>query len=192
MFPRAKAAIRPKDRVATMTQDEPGRDSPSGTPRDGWHLDGDPSVPLPPMSPRHAVHRFGPDDRAPGTARRFARATLGDWGLGALCETVELLVSEVVTNAVGHAHSGGQMVMAEVPTGLRVEVSDKGAGEVAPRNAGPEDVTGRGMAIVAALATRWGVHEGSPDAAWFKTVWFEVDVTDDSSGSVSVTSRRSL
>ncbi len=144
------------------------------------------------MSPRHAVHSFGPDDRAPGAARRFARATLGDWGLGALCETVELLVSEVVTNAVGHAHSGGQMVLTEMPSGLRVEVSDKGAGEVAPRDAGPEDVTGRGMAIVAALATRWGVHEGAPDAVWYKTVWFEVDVARDQSGSISVTSRRSL
>jgi anti-sigma regulatory factor (Ser/Thr protein kinase) len=144
------------------------------------------------MSPRLAVHRFGPDDRAPGAARRFAGVTLGEWGLAPLCETVELLVSEVVTNAVGHAQSGGEMVMTFLPAGLRVEVSDRGAGEVAPRVAGPEDVTGRGMAIVTALAARWGVHGEDPDTGWYKTVWFEVDAEPAARRSISVTSHGTL
>jgi len=157
-----------------------------------WHPDGQWSVPLPPMSTRLAVHRFGPDDRAPGAARRFARSTLDEWGLPGLAETIELLVSEVVTNAVGHARSGGEMVITCLPDGLRVEVSDRGSGEVAPRVAGPEDVTGRGMAIVAALAARWGVHGENPDTGWFKTVWFEVDAAGGTHGSVSVATRRTL
>lgn len=107
-----------------------------------------------------------------------------------LADTAELLVSEVVTNAVGHASSGGEMVVSETGAGIRVEVSDYGVGVVQPREAGPEDVTGRGMAIVAALSSRWGVatvHEAkeTPSAPWdaptpwettpSKTVWFELD-----------------
>lgn len=141
---------------------------------------------------QHALE-IEPHFAAIAPARRWAHDLLSEAGIeGETLNVMILLVSEVVTNAVGHAHSGGQMVLTEMPSGLRVEVSDKGAGEVAPRDAGPEDVTGRGMAIVAALATRWGVHEGAPDAVWYKTVWFEVDVARDQSGSISVTSRRSL
>ncbi len=101
---------------------------------------------------------------------------LATWNLTHVAETVELLVSEVVTNAVGHAGTGGEMVLMQKQGSLRVEVSDSGGGNVAPRNARPEDVTGRGMAIVEALASRWGVvddAQGSGRRA--KTVWFEIE-----------------
>jgi len=138
---------------------------------------------------REARHGFQPDHRAPGAARRFTRSTLEQWELSTLADTAELLVSEVVTNAVGHASSGGEMVVSETGAGIRVEVSDYGAGVVQPRDAGPEDVTGRGMAIVAALSSRWGVatvDDGKAAkvaaakatrsrATPSKTVWFELD-----------------
>jgi hypothetical protein len=138
------------------------------------------------MAPNLARHRFAPDPRAPGGARRFARATLEGWRLDHLAETVELLVSEVVTNAVGHARTGGEMVLIQTPDSLRVEVSDTGGGAVAPRVAMPEDVTGRGMAIVEALASRWGVlgeRAESEDTAAVKTVWFEIAVEGRGEGA---------
>lgn len=98
------------------------------------------------------------------------------WDLADVVDTVELLVSEVVTNAVGHAGTGGEMVLMHHEGLLRVEVSDSGGGDVAPRHARPEDVTGRGMAIVDALAARWGVVDdgrGTGDRA--KRVWFEIE-----------------
>src|SRR5690606_21685370 len=129
-----------------------------------------------------------PDERAPGGARRFARSILTSWELAHVTETVELLVSEVVTNAVGHARTGGEMVLMQKQGALRVEVSDTGGGNVAPRQARPDDVTGRGMAIVAALATRWGVVDDDQGAdRTAKTVWFEIEVTGFDGGSVVVT-----
>ena len=129
------------------------------------------------MAHRLARHEFVPDQRAPGGARRFARSILAAWDLTHLAETVELLVSEVVTNAVGHARTGGEMVLMHRHGALRVEVSDTGGGSVAPRHARPEDVTGRGMAIVEALASRWGVLDDEQRADHVaKTVWFELEV----------------
>lgn len=122
-----------------------------------------------------ATHQFPNDQRAPGESRRFTRETLAGWGLGELSEVAELLVSEMVTNAVGHAASGGAVVMCRTDSGIRVEVSDSGAGEVRPRSAEPHDVGGRGMAIVATLSSRWGVTTESADGAAAKTVWFELD-----------------
>jgi len=129
------------------------------------------------MAPRLVLHRFTADRGAPASARKFARSTLTGWGLDAVSDTVELLVSEAVTNAVGHAGSGGEMVMRRIPSGIRIEVSDYGSGEVLQKNAGPDDVTGRGVAIIDALASRWGVdNRGSAaDSEKYKTVWFEFD-----------------
>ena len=129
------------------------------------------------MAPRLALHRFTADRGAPSTARQFARTTLANWGLDDVSDTVELLVSEAVTNAVGHAGSGGEMVIRRIPSGIRIEVSDYGSGEVLQKSASPEDVTGRGVAIIDALASRWGVEDESPahDSEDHKTVWFEFD-----------------
>jgi len=123
------------------------------------------------------VHQFEPDQRAPGGARRFIRSTLQGWGFDTLSETAELLVSEVVTNAVGHASSGGEVVITDAGPAIRVEVSDTGGGEVRQRSAQPDDVGGRGMAIVAALSSRWGVStEPTSTDQVVKTVWFEIDL----------------
>jgi len=130
------------------------------------------------MSHRTAVHQFEHDQRAPGGARRFIRSTLEEWGFDALSEVAELLVSEVVTNAVGHAASGGEVVVTDSGSCLRVEVSDTGGGEVRQRSAEPEDVGGRGMAIVAALSSRWGVSTDlTATDQVVKTVWFEIDLS---------------
>jgi hypothetical protein len=107
---------------------------------------------------------------APGQARAFSREVLGSWGLGALSETVGLLTTELVANAV--VHVGGSFVVriTPVPGAVRVEVDD-GSGDLPElRHPASDEVHGRGILLVESLATRWGVL---PRAAG-KTVWFEV------------------
>lgn len=87
-------------------------------------------------------------------------------------ETAELLTSELVTNAMVHG-SGEATVAVEVDEGLvRVEVFDRDASlDLSPLDVDPSSVHGRGLAIVNALASTWGIeprHDG-------KVVWFALE-----------------
>jgi anti-sigma regulatory factor (Ser/Thr protein kinase) len=113
---------------------------------------------------------------SPAAARRFVRELLVSWGLSDLTDVVELLVSEVVTNVVRHARTDGSIVVTRSPNGVRVEVSDSAGGEPTPLSPEPRQPSGRGLSIVDAMATRWGVAT-SPDGSG-KAVWFEVDLVE--------------
>jgi anti-sigma regulatory factor (Ser/Thr protein kinase) len=83
-----------------------------------------------------------------------------------------LVVSELVTNAVVHARCGaGRQVALALVRGegaVRVEVRDSGRGVPVPRGAVPfTEESGRGLAVVAAVAADWGVREEVVG----KTVW---------------------
>ena len=84
---------------------------------------------------------------------------------------VELLTSEVVTNAVRHAHGAGELALTITGDTIRVEVDDTSGLLPTRRCAGRDALGGRGMAIVAALARDWGVEPKRQG----KRVWFEVD-----------------
>lgn len=103
--------------------------------------------------------------------RQYAVAACSALGWGESADTVGLLVSEVATNAVLHAE-GSEVRVRVLDRGprLRVEVADGSEALPRPRDApdGAED--GRGLALVQALAVRWGVESG-PDG---KTSWFEI------------------
>jgi len=107
-------------------------------------------------------------------ARRAVRDVLRRWGLTIDPDVVALLVSELVTNALVHGRPPLELRASRVSDGLRVEMLD-GAGERRPRRRSvqpsTDDPRGRGLAIVSALATRWGTAP-SPGG---KTVWFELD-----------------
>jgi anti-sigma regulatory factor (Ser/Thr protein kinase) len=90
-----------------------------------------------------------------------------------LIDVAELLVSEVVTNSIRHALAGGWVSVSRSAQRVRVEVTDTGGGTPTPRQAEPHEPTGRGLAIVEALADAWGVVE--PEGRG-KTVWFELAI----------------
>ncbi|MHB8340597.1 MAG: ATP-binding protein [Mycobacteriales bacterium] len=106
-------------------------------------------------------------------ARRVVGETCAAWGLGIEdTDVVRLLATELVTNAIRHAGSGGRVVlrMVRADRAVRVEVEDRHPGWphlAVPR---PDDEGGRGLALVNALATTWG----TVPAAGGKVVWFEV------------------
>jgi anti-sigma regulatory factor (Ser/Thr protein kinase) len=106
-------------------------------------------------------YEFPCDSKSPGMARKAVLGTIGAWGLARETgETAELLVSELVTNAVIHAHGSEtcRLVCEMTGSGLRVTVFDQGTG-VPVRRVSPAGATnGRGLFLVEALADAWGVE----------------------------------
>lgn len=83
-----------------------------------------------------------------------------------------LLVSELVTNALLHARSEIDLVLRVLEKAVRCEVYDGSRATPTLRPVDSAAVTGRGLALVAHLASDWGT-ERTPDG---KVVWFEVQV----------------
>lgn len=107
-----------------------------------------------------------------GAARRYVRQVLGDHHVNEkVTGIVELLTSEVVTNALLHARGAEELFVFVWPEVIRVEVEDPSSLLPARRLAGVDAVSGRGLTIVNGLARNWGVEMGSRG----KRVWFEVD-----------------
>ena len=109
-----------------------------------------------------------------GAVRARLAGVLREHGAAAAVGDAELLVSELVANAVRHA--GGQRIDITIAVddgAVRVEVGDEADSDPVPGQApGVEDAGGRGLMIVDALASRWG-YERRPGGG--KRVWFEVD-----------------
>jgi anti-sigma regulatory factor (Ser/Thr protein kinase) len=119
---------------------------------------------------------------AVGRSRGFIRRTLCEWGLQALLDSVELVVSELVTNAVKttatiacppsvHHVIGVQLRM--VGASLYVEVWDPGEGTPVIREQTLEAEGGRGLFLVEAVSERWDICR---PAVGGKIVWAELSV----------------
>ncbi|MCX2185418.1 serine/threonine-protein phosphatase [Streptomyces sp. SKN60] len=110
-----------------------------------------------------------PEDAAPGRARRLARRALARWDLEDLTDSVELLISEVVTNAVRYAERPVTLRLLRTDV-LRCEVGDDSPQLPRQRRARDTDEGGRGLFLVNRLARRWGATRLSGG----KVVWFEL------------------
>lgn len=131
-------------------------------------------------------------------ARACTREQLQHWGLDQLVETAELLVSELVGNAVVHTttpallrlsylypvshysasdypasdHPASDYPAGDDPTShvVRLEVSDTSDKRPRPRHAAPDDEAGRGLELVTLFSDRWNWHTHEAG----KTVWCEI------------------
>lgn len=103
-------------------------------------------------------------------ARAFVAEHLRSWDLDDAIDDSTLLVSELVTNAILHARSPVDLVVRKVRSAVRVEVFDDRNGVPQPVHPDHEDDAGRGLGLVQAVATRWGVD----DVDQGKTTWFEI------------------
>ncbi|MFC9927183.1 ATP-binding protein [Streptomyces sp. NPDC127190] len=133
-----------------------------------------------------------PDPAEVGRARRWARSRLAGSGIAAdepLAETLILLVSELVTNAV--VHTGRPAVLRlclpapaaadDASVTVRVEVADASSRAPVPRCADGDATGGRGLALVDCLADRWG---WSPESEG-KNIWCELDRCAESAQSAA-------
>ncbi|MFI6728742.1 SpoIIE family protein phosphatase [Streptomyces atratus] len=121
-----------------------------------------------------AYWHLEPEETAPGRARRLARRALSRWGLDDLSDSVELLVSEVVTNAVRYAERPVTLRLLRTDL-LRCEVGDDSPQLPRQRRARDLDEGGRGLLVVNRLARRWGATR----LAAGKVVWFELSLPPD-------------
>ena len=103
-------------------------------------------------------------------ARKFAVKHTRAVGLLGAADVVELLVSELVTNAVLHAGTGVALRLLYDEGLLRVEVRDGSSATARQREYGAEAATGRGLGLIEALAVDWGTEVVGDG----KIVWFTV------------------
>lgn len=122
------------------------------------------------IAPSDVAYWFlDPRPQTPRQARRLARRALTRWGLEELADGVELLVSEVITNAVRYAERPITLRLLRTDV-LRCEVGDDVPQLPRLRQARPSDEGGRGLYLVNKMARRWGATRLSTG----KVVWFEL------------------
>lgn len=111
------------------------------------------------------------DPAAVSQARKQAAARVAAWGLDDAAFTTELVVSELVTNAIRYGHAPIELRLIH-DQALLCEVSD--ASTTAPhlRRARVFDEGGRGLLLVAQMSRRWG----SRQTAAGKAIWAEFDL----------------
>ena len=88
-----------------------------------------------------------------------------------LRDAVLLLTSELVTNAVRNTNGLVRVTVGLVLGGIKVQVFDEGLDPPARRVAADDATSGRGLAIVEAIADRWGTHQSIGDDHVGKVVW---------------------
>ena len=123
---------------------------------------------------------FAPLPTAVPCARLHAVHVLHEWGLRDLADDAQMIVSELITNAID-----ASTVLPERPpvslrllltgTSLVIEVWDHSPRGLQPREADADDECGRGLTVVAALADRWGSERTGSHR---KVVWAELAVVD--------------
>jgi len=119
---------------------------------------------------------LAPLPTAVSCARLHAVHVLHEWGLRELADDAALIVSELMTNAA----DASAMLPERPPVVLRltagqssvlIEVWDQSPLDLEPREADADDECGRGLAVVAALSTRWGSERTGRRR---KVVWAEL------------------
>jgi serine/threonine-protein kinase RsbW len=136
-----------------------------------------------PGTDTHALAALEPSSRPrrrvfPGTAhqladvRHFVKSTLTGYDTA---DDAVLLATELATNAIQHTASGTggtfAVTVCQWPRSARITVTDDGsAGTPVAAAPNPSDVSGRGLALVQALADDWG-HHGDQHG---RSVWFDI------------------
>ena len=135
--------------VGEMNPAEPGSTSDSSVPRSGSSFE----LPASATSAR--------------LARELVRGALTGFETHVV-EIAELLVSELVTNAVAHARSAPVMRIEVTGDVVRVAVQDSAPGPVEVQEVGQEALGGRGLLLVDSLAASWGwTPTGEGKRVWF-------------------------
>ncbi|CAL9653557.1 hypothetical protein SUDANB105_06712 [Streptomyces sp. enrichment culture] len=117
-------------------------------------------------------------------ARRLATDKLADWGLGDAVFVAELMVSELVTNAIRYGRPPVQLRLIHENNTLICEVSDLSSTTPHMRRARIFDEGGRGLLLVGQLARRWGTRHSLVG----KTVWAEQSLSGEPSMASAVAS----
>lgn len=105
-------------------------------------------------------------------ARWFTRDRLDQWDCGVSIPDTLVVVSELVANAVTHTDSGCLLRLSRGTSAVRVEVLDDGSGTPEPQPPSASRESGRGLHLIDALTTAWGIEMVPRDGG--KVVWAEL------------------
>ena len=149
------------------------------------------------MGSRQSARRsLGPDLASVRAARAFVGEIIQSWNLGSLLDDALSVVSELASNAVLHASTPFEVLVARSGPGIRIAVHDRSSRPVRPPHGLPDEepggildeedslqalerlleqtaATGRGLRMVAGLADAWGI-DTTAGGAEGKTVWAAV------------------
>ncbi|MFI9542817.1 PAS domain-containing protein [Streptomyces sp. NPDC052016] len=114
------------------------------------------------------------DPAVVATARNLVQQQLSVWGLEAAAFVTELVVSELVTNAIRYANGPISLRVIRDHHALICEVSDTSATAPHLRYARSSDEGGRGLFLIAELTQRWGTRFSDNG----KTIWTEQDLDE--------------
>lgn len=128
------------------------------------------------MAQRRAVVDIPATVHGPHGARRVVSAVLEAWGRNDLIGDAQLLISELVTNAVQHAPAADilELELVERATGVRIILADGSAIRPIVAQLSDDAPSGRGMRIVEAIAQSWGADEHKDG----KRVWVDLHATN--------------
>jgi anti-sigma regulatory factor (Ser/Thr protein kinase) len=119
-----------------------------------------------------------PDLNSPRRARAFVTDTLERWSCRDATAIIDLLVSEMVANAVLHTGAPAELAVQLLPDRVRVSVTDQDTTQPKRRPDNPALATGRGLALIEQLSVAWGIDR-VPEG---KRMWFET-LRPDGSGA---------
>ncbi|MCQ6251799.1 ATP-binding protein [Streptomyces malaysiensis] len=107
----------------------------------------------------------------------MVRTELAAWGMSALADQAQLIVTELASNVIKHVGLGSAatLVLDVGPDQLRVELHDKSGKEPQPFHPACDEESGRGLQLLAALSLSWGTIRTSAG----KAVWCELPLTPD-------------
>lgn len=120
------------------------------------------------------------DSQSPRAARRLVREVLTDGDRSEWLDAAELAISELVTNAVLHAHTEIDLTVALFDDRVCCEIRDFNPAAVGARGYDKQASTGRGLDLVAAVASDYGVQSFG---AAGKSVWFCIGAGAASEGT---------
>ncbi|NUK51299.1 ATP-binding protein [Streptomyces lunaelactis] len=106
--------------------------------------------------------------------RKTVRSTLGRWGVLAVADETELIVTELATNVIKHVGEGAPATLVLEPRDdrIRVELHDKGHTAPALGSGGCDEECGRGLHLLSAMSLGWGTLL----TATGKAVWCEISL----------------
>jgi len=122
-----------------------------------------------------ASEEFPGEAASVAAARRFVRGALASWGADGWEFAATSMVSELATNSVLHARTAFRVELAFNGQVLRLEVSDASRRAPVRKPHSQEATTGRGLDLVVALSSSWGVEQRAEG----KTVWWVVSASPD-------------